>query len=99
MVFRAKGTHQFGLGSRLRPVEDVNVQSMLYPNEGGEQANWPGAGHQHRPGFPEGAMADRGNLFPCLRDDGRGFEQHTQQPEGGRDVHRVLGLNAAGART
>ena len=62
-------------------------------NQGREQADRPGASHQHRPRLPERALADGLHLFPRLGHDGGGLEQHAQQPERAVHLHRVFGLD------
>ena len=64
----------------LGPVKDVNLQPALLAEEGGEQTDRPGTRHQHGPWLPVGTLADRGNLFPRLRDDRRGLESTPSNP-------------------
>src|SRR6186713_1867180 len=48
--------------------------------------------------LPQGPLADRLDLFPGLRDNGRGFQQHAKQAKRRVDLHRVLGLDPPALR-
>src|SRR5688572_26083979 len=71
---------------------------MLLANQRRQQADWSGACHEHRMRLPQCALADREDLLPGLRDDGRGLHQHAEQAEGRVDLHRVLRLDSPALR-
>ena len=93
VVSRPQVAHEVRFWPRFEPVEHVDLEPALPADESRKQANRPGAGHEHGPRLPEGAVPHGANLLPGLRDDGRGLEQHAQEAKGAVDLHRVLGLD------
>ena len=98
VIRRPQGANQIGLGARFDAIEDVDLEPVLLANQRRQQADRSGAGDEHRVRLPERALADRVDLLPGLRDDGRGFQQHAEQAERRVDLHRVLGLDPPALR-
>ena len=93
VVGRPEGANEVRLGPRFHPVEHVDVEPVLLADEGREQADRPGAGHEHGPRLPERPLADGSDLLPRLGDDRRRLEQHAEEAERRIDLHRVLRLD------
>src|SRR6187431_2639498 len=98
VICRPQGTNQIGLGARFDAIENVNLEPVLLANQRCQQTDWSGAGDEHLAPLPQGTPADRLDLFPGLRDNGRGFQQHAKQAERRVDLHRVLGLDPPALR-
>src|SRR5678816_946103 len=81
VVAGPEGADELRLGSRIGPIENMNVQTALLSEEGSEKTDRPSPGDQHGPGLPEGALTDHEDLFPGLGDDGCGLQQDTEEPE------------------
>src|SRR5215217_2726315 len=62
----------------------------MYPDQGGQQPDRARPDDQYGLGVPEGALADGEDLLPGLGDDGRGFQQDSQDPKALVDPDRVL---------
>ena len=80
VVGRPQGTNELRLGPRFDPVEDVHLEPALLSDEGRKKTDRSSTGHEHGPRLPEGALADRDDLLPRLRDNCRGLEQYAQRP-------------------
>ena len=93
MVGRTEGANEFRLGSRLHPIENMNVQPALHSEQRRKQPDWTCTSHQDMARFPERTPADRADLFPGLGDDRGGLKQDAQYPEGAVHFDRVLRLD------
>src|SRR4030095_13401932 len=93
VVAGPEGADELRLGSRIGPIENMNVQTALLPEEGSEKADRPSPGDQRSSRLPEGALAHRDDLFPGLGDDSCGLQQATEAPERTVHLHRLLRLD------
>src|SRR3546814_17010090 len=96
MVGRAEIADELRLWPVGDAVEHVDVQPALRADQGGEQADRPGAGYQESPGLPGGrAVADPIGVVPGLGADASRLEPHAQMTQGWVDANRQRGPDPA----
>jgi hypothetical protein len=74
VVCRAKSLHEFGLSSRFVPIQDMNLEALLYPQKSGKQPNRSRPRDEDGPRLPICPPTNRKNLLPRLCDDRCRFE-------------------------
>ena len=98
VIRRAQLPDQGRFRPRRHPVQDVDVGSVLHPDQGSQQPDGPGSHHQDCGRIPEGPPADGGDMLPRLGRHGGGLQQHPQRAQALIHPHRVVRLDPPALR-
>ena len=95
VIGRAERAHEIRLRPGLDPIEHVHLEPVLLADQRRQQADRPGAGHEHRLAAARTrAGRPASTCSHALATTVVGSSSTPRMPSERRDLHRVLGLDA-----